>query len=124
MQGYERDTWYDMAGRIVFTNSKGLVGVGLLRKGSRTTPDVTYTTPDGYRKTGKFGWDDFRQMQEAGTLPAGSTVTTTVQDDTQPGGPQTRTRVYTAPFALANREADYRIAWEFFESADQACMNA
>jgi len=28
MQGYERDTWYDMGGRIVFTNSKGLVGVG------------------------------------------------------------------------------------------------
>jgi hypothetical protein len=23
MQGYERDTWYDMAGRIVFTISKG-----------------------------------------------------------------------------------------------------
>ena len=114
MQGYERDTWYDMAGRIIFTNSKGLVGVGLPRKGSRTTADVTYTTPDGRSKTGKFGWDDLRQMQEAGTLPAGSTVTTTVIDDTQPGGPQTRTRTYTAPFALASREADYRIAWEFF----------
>jgi hypothetical protein len=46
-------------------------------------------------------------------LPAGSTVTTTVTDDTQPGGPQTRTRTYTAPFALASREADYRIAWDF-----------
>ena len=115
MQGYERDTWYDMAGRIVFTNSKGLVGVGLPRKGSRTTADVTYTTPDGRGKTGKFGWDDIRQMQEAGTLPAGSTVTTTVIDDPQPGGQQTRTRTYTAPFALASREADYRIAWAFFE---------
>jgi len=115
MQGYERDTWYDMAGRIIFTISKGLVGVGLPRKGSRTTADVTYTTPEGRSKTGKFGWDDLRQMQEAGTLPAGSTVTTTVIDDTQPGGPQTRTRTYTAPFALASREADYRIAWVFFE---------
>ena len=114
MQGYERDTWYDMAGRIVFTISKGLVGVGLPRKGSRTTADVTYTSPDGRSKTGKFGWDDLRQMQEAGTLPAGSTVTTTVIDDTQPGGPQTRTRSYTAPFALASREADYQIAWKFF----------
>ena len=114
MQGYERDTWYDMAGRIVFTISKGLVGVGLPRKGSRTTGDVTFTTPDGRSKTGKFGWDDLRQMQEAGTLPAGSTVSTTVIDDTQPGGPQTCTRSYTAPFALASREADYRIAWKFF----------
>ena len=119
MQQYERDTWYDMSGRIVFTNSKGLVGVGLPRKGSRTTANVTFTTPDGnggqMRKTGKYGWDDLRQMQEAGTLPDGSTVTTTVIDDTQPGGPQTRTRTYTAPFALASREADYRIAWAFFE---------
>jgi len=116
MQGYERDTWYDMAGRIIFTNSKGLVGVGLSRNGSRKTADVTFTTPDGRSKTGKFGWDDIRQMQEADALPDDSTVTTTVIDDTQPGGPKTRTRSYTAPFALASREADYRIAWEFFQS--------
>jgi hypothetical protein len=115
MQQNERDTWYDMAGRIIFTCNIGLAGIGLPRKGSRTTADVTYTTSDGRSKTGKFGWDDLRQLQEAGTLPAGSTVTTTVIDDTQPGGPQTRTRTYTAPFALASREADYRIAWAFFE---------
>ena len=114
MQGYERDTWFDMNGRIIFTNSKGLVGVGLPRKGSRNSADVTITYPDGHSKTSKIGWDDIRQMQEAGSLSAGSTVTTTVIDDTQPGGPQTRTRSYTAPFALASREADYRIAWEFF----------
>jgi len=114
MQGYERDTWYDMAGRIIFTISKGLVGVGLPRNAARNSPDVTITTPDGRVKTGKFGWSDISQMQESGTLPAGSTVTTTVLDDTQPGGPQIRTRMYTAPFELANREADYRIAWEFF----------
>lgn len=120
MQGYERDTWYDMTGRIVFTNSKGLVGVGLPRKGGRTISDVSVTTPDGYSKTGKNGWDDIRQMQEAGNLPAGSTVTTTVIDDTQPGGPRTRTRCYTAPFALASREADYRIAWAFFEQQKDA----
>ena len=119
MQGYERDTWYDRAGRIIFTNSKGLVGVGLPRNGSRTTADVTFTTPDGHSKTGKFGWDDLRQMQDAGSLPAGSTVPTTVQDDTQPGGIQTRTRSYTAPFALASREADYRIAWAFFDDMEK-----
>jgi hypothetical protein len=120
MQGYERDTWYDMSGRIVFTISKGLVGVGLPRKGSKNTPDATYTTPDGRTRTGKYGWDDILHMQKAGTLPAGSIVTTTVQDDTQPGGPQTRTRQYTAPFALASREADYRIAWAFFQSSAAA----
>lgn len=114
MQQNERDTWYDMADRIIFTCNVGLAGVGLPRKGSRSTADVTITYPDGHSKTSKLGWDDLREMQEAGSLPAGSTVTTTVIDDTQPGGPQTRTRTYTAPFALASREADYRIAWEFF----------
>lgn len=116
MQGYERDTWYDMCGRIIFTISKGLIGVGLPRKGGRATADVTLTTPDRRSKTGKFGWEDILQKQQDGSLPAGSTVTTTVIDDTQPGGPRTRTRTYTAPFALASREDDYRIAWTFFES--------
>ena len=116
MQQNERDTWYDMEGRIIFTCNIGLSGTGLPRNGSRTNTDVSYITPDGRGKTGQFGWDDIRQMQEAGTLPAGSTVTTTVQDDTQPGGPQARIRTYIAPFALASREADYRIAWEFFEN--------
>jgi hypothetical protein len=32
MRQYEADTWYDQNGRIVFTPSKGLVGVGLPRK--------------------------------------------------------------------------------------------
>lgn len=114
MQQNERDTWYDINGRIIFTCNVGLSGVGLSRNASRSSPEVTITTPDGRTKTGKFGWSDISQMQESGTLPAGSTVTTTVLDDTQPGGPQIRSRMYTAPFELANREADYRIAWEFF----------
>jgi hypothetical protein len=115
MQGYERDTWYDMAGRIIFTISKGLVGVGLPRKGSRDTADVVWAIPNGRSKTGKFGWDDILQMQQAGALPAGSTITTTVLDDTQPGGQRPRAITYTAPFALASREDDYRIAWDFFQ---------
>lgn len=31
MRQYEADTWYDQNGRIIFTPSKGLVGVGLPR---------------------------------------------------------------------------------------------
>ena len=116
MQQYERDTWYSMEGRIIFTNSKGLVGVGFPRKANRTTPDVTLQFPDGRSRIGKFGWEDLRRMQDSGELQPGSTVTTTVEDDTQPGGVRQRTKVWTAPFALANREEDYRIAWAFFEN--------
>lgn len=32
LRDYERDTWFDKNGRIVFTSSKGLIGVGLDRK--------------------------------------------------------------------------------------------
>ena len=35
MRQYETDTWYDASGRIVFTASKGLPGVGLPRKAIR-----------------------------------------------------------------------------------------
>ena len=70
MQQYERDTWYDMAGRIVFTNSKGLVGVGLPRKVTHKNPKVTITYPDGkQKKTRDFGWDEIRRLQEEGQFP-------------------------------------------------------
>ena len=32
LRDYEHDTWFDTHGRIAFTSSKGLVGVGLDRK--------------------------------------------------------------------------------------------
>ena len=35
MQQYERDTWYDRNGRMVFTASKGLTGVWLTAQGER-----------------------------------------------------------------------------------------
>lgn len=115
MQQYERDTWYDCHGRIIFTNSKGLVGVGLLRKRGKKDPEITLTLPDGKSRPIQ-GWDELRQLQESGQLPAGSTATTSVLDDTLPSGPRQVERRYTAPFALANREEDYKIAWAFFES--------
>jgi hypothetical protein len=109
MQCYERDTWYDSHGRIVFTNSKGLVGVGLPRKAGRRDPQCRITTPDGQTRDGQFGWEDVKD------LPDGSRVQQWVEDDTLPTGPYTKERRYTAPFARASREDDYRIAWAFFE---------
>ena len=113
MQGYERDTWYDLHGRIVFTNSKGLVGVGLPRKRGKKDPEITLTFPDG-RDRPIQGWEELRQLQESGQLPEGSVATTTVLDDTLPGGVRHVERRYVAPFALANREEDYEKAWGFF----------
>ena len=109
MQQYERDTWYDIHGRIVFTNSKGLVGVGLPRKGAKKEPPTVITMPDGKQLRGNHGWEDVRD------LPAGTVIEQTVMDDTLPNGPHQKVRRFVAPFALANREEDYRIAWAFFE---------
>jgi hypothetical protein len=123
MQGYERDTWYDIKGRIVFTNSKGLVGVGLPRKGGPKTPPTRITTPDGKSREGRHGWDDlwtYDDTPAGGTpkVPDGTVVTMQVVDDTLPGGPRTVERRFVAPFARASREADYRVAWAFFGSTE------
>ena len=114
MQGYERDTWYDITGRIVFTISKGLVGVGLPRKGGRSTPKTRITTPDGKTKDGNHGWEDLYKDGQF-LVPDGTTVNMTITDDTLPGGPRQVTRTFKAPFARANREEDYRVAWDFFQ---------
>lgn len=92
MRQYEKDTWYDQNGRIVFTVSKGLVGVGFPRKG----------------KKGELGWEDIKDMKTG-------TVERTITDDTMPGGAIERTIIYEAPFTLCNREEDYHIAWANFE---------
>lgn len=82
----ENDTWYDQNGRIVFTCSKGLPGVGFSR-------------PE---------WEKIKDMKSG-------TVSRTIMDDTLPGGPYERTIVYEAPFDRCDREQDYEIAWAEFE---------
>ena len=120
MQQYERDTWYDIHGRIAFTNSKGLVGVGLPRKAGRGDAECTIEYPDGRTQRKRLGWEDVQPtLNPDGTLtsrvPAGTRIRRPVLDDTLPDGPHERVIEYVAPFALADRESDYRIAWEFFE---------
>lgn len=117
MRQYERDTWYDANGRIVFTASKGLVGVGLPRKAGRNDAECTIIQPDGSRRTRRLGWEDIQPHPAADgswvpTVPDGTVVERTVIDDTTPAGPVSRTIHYVSPFALADREIDYRLVWE------------
>lgn len=88
LQSYEADTWYDVNGRIVFTNNRSLVGVGYDRK----------------------TWEN-----EVKDAPAGKKFYRTITDDTMPGGPVERTIEYVAPFDRCDREKDYEIVWKFFE---------
>jgi hypothetical protein len=109
MQEYEGETWYDIQGRIAFTISKGLPGVGLPRTGSARAPATRIIHPDGRTVSGNHGWQDVRDA------PDGTVIEQDILDDTLPSGLHRKTRRWVAPFALANREEDYRIAWEFFE---------
>ncbi len=86
LQQYEKDTWYDQKGRIVFTCNKGLSGVGFSRS----------------------EWNKIKDMKSG-------TVEWKTIDDTQPGGPRERTIVYHAPFDRCDREKDYEVAWKEFE---------
>jgi len=112
MRQYEADTWYDQNGRIVFTPSKGLVGVGLPRKARKSDLDegtfYSLESPTRTESDIALGWEDIKD------LPAGSKVRKTYEDDTRPGGPCETTIEYVAPFFKPNREEDYRRAWAFF----------
>lgn len=91
MRMYEKDTWYDQNGRIVFTSSRGLTGVGLPRKKSSQYPDGPY-------------WEDVKSMTSG-------TVTQVVLDDTLPGGPREKAIEYVAPWVRCDREVDYFEYW-------------
>jgi hypothetical protein len=95
LRQYEADTWYDQNGRIVFTASKGLTGVGFSR-------------PE---------WEPIKTMKSG-------RASRTITDDTLLGGPRERAIVYEAPFDLCNREKDYETAWAEFERRLNAKENA
>lgn len=50
-------------------------------------------------------------------MPDDTVITIQVIDDTWPGGPRTGERRFVAPFARANRETDYWLAWRHFAAA-------
>jgi len=123
MRQNEADTWYDRIGRIIFTCSKGLVGVGLDRKFNKKNAFVTGIQNGVYiDKTSGIGseeqphteagillgWEDIKNLKSG-------IVTKTYMDDTMPGGPVERTIEYHAPFDRCNREDDYNTVWAEFE---------
>ena len=113
MRQYEADTWYDANGRIVFTASKGLPGVGLPRKAVKGDTSYTVDTSAQQDTNIALGWEDVRNL-EAGTIRRRTT------DNTQPGGSVQRYIEYVAPFSRCDREQDYRLAWEAFASRKAA----
>lgn len=94
LQENEAGTWYDQNGRIVWTCSKGLPGVGWL--------------DDRGKSPGRAAWERILADNP-------SELTCTAIDDTMPGGPRTVTRHFIGPFTQCDRIEDYRRAWTHFE---------
>ena len=109
MRQYEADTWYDANGRIVFTASKGLPGVGLPRKAIRGDTSYTIDSPTQQAANMALGWEDIRDLK-TGSLRR------RIMDNTLPGGSFQRSIEYVTPFTRCDREQDYRNAWVAFTS--------
>ena len=86
LQQNEEDTWYDQKGNIVFTCSKGLIGVGVDRP----------------------VWESIRNQKD------GESYTHTIDPAKSElyGGQQV---TYYAPYTKCDRIEDYRRAWAHFE---------
>lgn len=94
LQENEGGTWYDQNGRIVWTCSKGLPGVGYL--------------DDRGKSPGRGAWEKILEENP-------SELACTAVDDTMPGGPREVTRHFIGPFTQCDRIEDYKRAWAHFE---------
>lgn len=63
----------------------------------------------------RLGWEDMQPRDGQPQVPDGTIIERPILDDTRTGGPIQCTIQYIAPFTLADREADYRVAWAHFE---------
>lgn len=81
----EKEIHYDQKGNIVHSHMY-LKGIGIKGK----------------------DWEKIKDMKDG-------TVEQLIIDDTMPGEPVERKRIYYAPFFKCNREEDYEIAWKEFE---------
>jgi hypothetical protein len=109
LRKHDQNTFYDSNGRLVFSTSGAYRDLGIplrvlpTKKGGDIRIVNEHSEP--------VGWEDIRDYKTG-------TVSKTFMDDTLPDGPHQRTIEYTAPFFCPDREEDYRVAWEFFESKD------
>jgi hypothetical protein len=94
LQQNEAGTWYDQNGRIAWTCTTGMTGVGYLEDGKSPS-----------RKNWEKIIEDGRTHLECQAVV-----------DFMPGGPQTITRTFEGPFDTCDRVEDYKRAWTYFEA--------
>lgn len=132
MRQYEADTWYDQNGRIVFTSSKGLIGVGLDRSFKRNSFQTGLIngvfegkdSGEGSEEspltdmTMNLGWKDVQNLKSGTVIKIFDDETIPADEPDENGSYNQvvqRTVEYVAPFTRCNREDDYKEVWAFFE---------
>jgi hypothetical protein len=98
LQENESGTWYDQNGRIVWTCSKGLPGIGYLNEKGKSV--------------GRKEWESLLETNPTELVCAAT-------DDTMPDGPHTIERRFVGPFFKCDRIVDYKRAWAHFEELDR-----
>jgi len=110
----EDDTWYDQNGRIIFTCSKGLPGVGLTRHEWNEAKSMTSGSVEQWVTCDIM--PDYRKAHAHIRLPDGTELDCPCPDYPDPiPGPVERLITYIPPFDRCDREADYRTAWAEFK---------
>ena len=99
LQQNENDTWYDAEGKIVFTCSKGLTGVGLDRPAWNAMRGEEITNESGV------------VMGYKGAEPTYLHTIDPAKSELYGGQQQT----FVAPYTKCDRIEDYRTAWAHFE---------
>lgn len=132
MRQYEADTWYDQNGRIVFTSSKGLIGVGLdrsFKRNSFQTGLINGVFEGKDRGEGSeespltdmamnLGWKDVQNLKTGTVIKMFDDETIPADEPDENGSYNQvveRSVEYVAPFTRCNREDDYKEVWAFFE---------
>jgi len=110
----EDDTWYDQNGRIIFTCSKGLPGVGLTRHEWNEAKSMTSGSIEQWVACDIM--PDYRKAHAHIRLSEGTELDCPCLDYPEPiPGPVERLITYIPPFDRCDRESDYRTAWTEFE---------
>ena len=110
----ENDTWYDRNGRIIFTCSKGLPGVGLTRHEWNEAKSMMSGSIEQWVADDIM--PDYRKAHAHIRLPDGTELDCPCLDYPEPiPGPVERLITYISPFDHCDREADYRTAWAAFK---------
>ena len=112
LQQNENDTWYDAEGKIVFTCSKGLTGVGLDRP---TWNNEIYKRDEIYEKhVDEWGHTVISVRPEFSHISQYSHISHIIDPKKSElyGGQQ---QTFVAPYTRCDRIADYRTAWAHFE---------